>query len=734
MQNKDDNNSLLLELKSKMKKLERKIKPIQIGLVTLCKRGEKINDPVISLEAASLGTRITTIKIQLDLAQAVVDRVTQEFNGLKRTPSERLQDASLEVANYFMDSEALNSAKKKLAEESAERKATDNRVRNQDNNTRLTQKLNHLEQVSHNLTALGNEIKEQNDNLKSRIETESQQSKLDVQPAAVTLAIDKTKTDPVQNTDTKIELSTSEFNTYVSRIRTDIKLLEKEASRTKITSNDPKIKEANQFLKEMHSLLDMAIASNTYTTQEELDELMQSDINELHDYMSYFLKKNQEVGDYIYERPEPFESSDATWEVDGLKAQSLMLTKSLGNLNEIIKSTVNHQKRLSDEKKIIKEDILSCKTEQNEIASQISQLKIKLIPLNEKLSKYGRIVGSKTQAETVKDLQALYIKLDEINTKTLPGLERRDKENDVRSKSTYRSRLITENDIKIVTQDISHTDFKLVQLQGERKRTDDQITQLNTQIDNDTKKLSGLTSRIEKGGFLYVVTQIFLSFIGRDDLQEKKKLEGSLQASQQKLGVISTSETERLNRAKKERDIEKQQSVVEQNRPVQKEKIVTSIQESGRVTSESHTSAHNKEITPEQLIELTEIKRKCKKTTNGNGIKIGGFRQEVADSAAERKIKESLLKYIEANEKQDKNLGTKADVDIKLDEFNSALCGYLVQKSNPRIDELIKRVHDVYQDISLSSVTDMNRAKQSDLKAQNMALDKPDAKQNLGPT
>ena len=83
---------------------------------------------------------------------------------------------------------------------------------------------------------------------------------------------------------------------------------------------------------------------------------------------------------------------------------------------------------------------------------------------------------------------------------------------------------ITQNNIKIIRNDLDNTKFSLAARQGIYI----QIKNLNQKIDQYQNQIKSINQRIKTGGLLYKFVQFFLAFFALDDKSSKKKFNATL--------------------------------------------------------------------------------------------------------------------------------------------------------------------------------------------------------------
>ncbi len=318
------------------------------------------------------------------------------------------------------------------------------------------------------------------------------------------------------------------------QIREIIRLLKNEISRSELIQTsrlaDSKLSDLVTNAEQVLNLVDTQVDTNNDTLIEQLTELLQQDQAGLHQYLHIFLIKNKNTN-YVYLMPEASEPTENQQNLNELNTQVTVLNNEIHDLEKIIFYSKNFIQQLSKDISKIDEEIdEQQKTLENigkAISANTDKLSKDIKTTQEKLSHPLRLDYWKTRGKKVeegrkkaenlqKEFDATMNNLAELKKLKLKKINLQDQALGTIS--------ITQNNIKIIRNDLDNTKFSLAAREGIHI----QIKNLNQKIDDYQNQIESINQRIETGGLFYKFVQFFLAFFTLDDKSSKKRIHATL--------------------------------------------------------------------------------------------------------------------------------------------------------------------------------------------------------------
>jgi chromosome segregation ATPase len=318
------------------------------------------------------------------------------------------------------------------------------------------------------------------------------------------------------------------------QIREVIRLLKNEISRSEFIQTsklpDSNLSELVTKAEKLLDLVDTNVDTNIDMLIEQFTELLQQDQADLHQYLHGFLIKNKNT-DYVYLMPDASELTANQQNLDELNTQITVLNNEINDLEKIIFYSKNFIQQLSkDISKIDKEIDAQQKKLENigkAISANTDKLHQDLKTTKEKLSHPLKPDYWKTRGKKVKKYIKNARNLQEEFNATMNNLAELQKLKSQKinwQDQAHDTIKITQNNIKIIRNDLDNTKFSLTARQG----IDIQIKNLNQKIDQYQNQIKSINQRIKTGGLLYKFVQFFLAFFALDDKSSKKKFNATL--------------------------------------------------------------------------------------------------------------------------------------------------------------------------------------------------------------
>ena len=217
--------------------------------------------------------------------------------------------------------------------------------------------------------------------------------------------------------------------------------------------------------------------------------------------------------------------------LDELNTQITVLNNEINDLEKIIFYSKNFIQQLSkDISKIDKEIDAQQKKLENigkAISANTDKLNKDIKTTQEKLSHPLKSDYWKTRGKKVKKYIKNARNLQEEFNATMNNLAELQKLKSQKinwQDQAHDTIKITQNNIKIIRNDLDNTKFSLTARQG----IDIQIKNLNQKIDQYQNQIKSINQRIKTGGLLYKFVQFFLAFFALDDKSSKKKFNATL--------------------------------------------------------------------------------------------------------------------------------------------------------------------------------------------------------------